>query len=129
MAEAFAKTYGSDVMVPASAGLAPAGKLHRATIRAMAEKNIDIEHQYPKSLRHLSRAEFDLVVNMSNSYLPGPPAPRVLDWDVDDPVFMEYEEHCAIRDEIERRVMGLILELRRENGPKFRGHGSGRLKL
>jgi hypothetical protein len=35
-----------------------------------------------------------------------------------------------VRDEIERLVMRLVLELRRDvQQPKFRGQGSGRLKL
>ncbi|MBS1859022.1 MAG: hypothetical protein JST11_26855, partial [Acidobacteria bacterium] len=55
-------------------------------------------------------------------------AAKVVDWDVADPVGMDYEDHCAVRDEIERRVMGLIMELRREQGPKFRGQGSGRVE-
>ncbi|HTS60795.1 MAG TPA: arsenate reductase ArsC [Candidatus Acidoferrales bacterium] len=127
MAEAFAAAYGSDVIVAASAGLAPAGRVHSLTVRAMAEKNIDIADHYPKALRHLARAEFDLVINMSGSFLPEQPAGRVVDWEVADPVFMEYEDHCAIRDQIERRVMELILELRRPPAPKFRGQGSGRV--
>ena len=61
MAEAFARTYGSDVMIPASAGLAPA-YAHRARYRARHGRK---EHRparpFPKSLRHLGRAEFDLV--------------------------------------------------------------------
>ena len=43
---------------------------------------------------------------------------------------MNYEEHCEVRDQIERLVMNLILELRREQrAPRFRGQGSGQLKI
>ena len=126
MAEGFATAYGSDVLVAASAGLAPATAVHRTTLRAMREKNIDLRDHFPKALRHLGRAQFDVVVNMSGSFLPGPPPGQIVEWDVPDPVYMEYDEHCEIRDEIERRVMQLILELRREPDPKFRGQGSGR---
>ena len=129
MAEGFAVAYGSDVLVPASAGLAPANSVHSVTRRAMMEKNIDLKDHFPKALRHLSRAQFDVVINMSGSFLPGPPQGQIVDWDIDDPVYMDYEEHCQIRDEIERRVMGLILELRRNPETKFRGQGSGRLGL
>jgi arsenate reductase (thioredoxin) len=129
MAEGFAAAYGSDVLVAASAGLAPASGVHSVTQRVMLEKNIDLRDHFPKSLRQLGRAQFDLVINMSGSFLPGPPPGRIVDWDVDDPVYMDYEEHCGIRDEIERRVMQLILELRRSTGPKLRGQGSGRVEL
>ena len=127
MAEGFANTYGSDVLIAASAGVAPGAVLHPVTVRAMEEKNIDLKDHYTKALRHLTRAEFDLIVNMSGTFLPAPPDCRVVDWDIDDPVFMEYDEHCKIRDEIERRVMDLIIGLRRRPETKFRGQGSGRV--
>lgn len=129
MAEGFARTYGGDCAIAASAGVAPASRIARDTMRAMAEKNIDLGEQFPKAVEYLGRATFDLVVNMSGSFLPvrfG--AAKVVDWDVADPVGMDYEDHCVVRDEIERRVMGLIMELRREQGPKFRGQGSGRVE-
>ena len=127
MAEAFATTYGSDVLIAASAGVAPATGMHPVTVRVMEEKNIDLKDYYPKTLRHLARAEFDLIVNMSGTFLPAPPDCKIVDWDIDDPVFMDYDGHCKIRDEIERRVMNLIMELRRRPEPKFRGQGSGRV--
>lgn len=127
MAEAFATAYGSDVLVAASAGLAPATGVHPVTVRAMEEKNIDLKDHFPKAVRHLGRAQFDLVVNMSGSFLSDPPGSQVVDWDIDDPVFMDWDEHCQIRDEIERRVMALILDLRRTPQTKFKGQGSGRV--
>jgi arsenate reductase (thioredoxin) len=130
MAEAFARTYGSDVLIPASAGLAPAMGLAPDTMRAMAEKNIDLRDQFPKSLRQLERARFDLAVNMSGYSLPEIAAEQVEEWDVPDPVSMEFDDHCAIRDKIERLVMELVLRLRADlNQPRFRGHGSGRLQV
>src|SRR5579864_1748507 len=65
MAEAFARAYGSDVLIPASAGLAPTAALPRDTLRAMTEKNLDISTHFPKSLWQLGGAEFDLIINMS----------------------------------------------------------------
>lgn len=129
MAEGFARTYGSDVMVAASAGLAPATAVFPTTIRAMDEKNIDLRNQFPKSLRQMGRAEFDLVVNMTGFFLPKEFKWRIVDWEVADPVYMEYAEHCEIRDAIERLVMKLVLELRAAPRTQFRGQGSGRLEL
>jgi arsenate reductase len=129
MAEGFARTYGSDVMIAASAGLSPAKAVAPDTVRAMDQKNIDIRDHFPKSLRQMGRAHFDLVVNMSGFFLPKEFKWRIVDWEVDDPVFMEYAEHCEIRDLIERLVMALILELRAPPGRQFRGQGSGRLEL
>lgn len=113
MAEGFARSYGRDVLVPASAGLAPATRVAPDTLEAMDEKGIDLRDHFPKSIRHLGRIEFDLVVNMSGESLPSPMKCPVREWDVEDPVSLKYEDHCAVRDDIERRVMELILELRR----------------
>ena len=129
MAEGFARTYGSDVMTPASVGLAPATAVFPNTIRAMDEKNIDLRDQFPKTLRHLGRPDFDLVINMTGFFLPKEFKGRIVDWEVADPVFMEYAEHCQIRDAIERLVMKLIVELRAAPPTQFRGQGSGRLEL
>jgi len=116
MAEGFTRHYGSDVTIAASAGLAPAFMVAQDTVRAMDEKNIDIRNQFPKSLKQLGRAQFDLLVNMSGFDLPSEIDTPVRNWDVRDPVAKDYETHCQIRDEIETRVMGLILELRRARG-------------
>ena len=128
MAEAFARAYGSDVADRRQRRcLLPRWHVATDTIRAMEEKNIDIRDHFPKSLRHLGRAEFDLVVNMSGMFLPATVGEHVVDWEVADPVYMDYSEHCEIRDDIEQRVMKLVLELRRAPRTQFRGQGSGRL--
>ena len=121
MAEGFARAYGPDVMIPASAGLAPAYMVAPDTVRAMDEKNIDLRDQFPKSINHLGRAQFDLIVNMSGYELPPEIDTPVRVWDVPDPIAEDYETHCKIRDEIETRVMGLILELRRAAEGRWSG--------
>lgn len=130
MAEAFARAYGSDVLVPASAGLAPAGRVAPDTLDAMAEKGLDLRDHFPKAIRHLGRVEFDLVINMSGEPLPDTIRCAVRSWDVEDPVYLSYEDHCEVRDAIERLVMNLILELRKEQAqPHLRPFGSGRVPL
>jgi arsenate reductase len=132
MAEGFARAYGSDVIIPASAGLAPAISVARDTKRVMDDKGIDIRDHFPKTIRHLGRSQFDLVINMSGAEIPGDLASRVpvVDWDVDDPISMKYEGHCEVRDQIERLVMKLVLDLRQEQKePRLRGQGSGRLDV
>jgi len=69
-------------------------------------------------------------VNMCQRTLPEGMAGRVVEWEIPDPIGMSYQEHCQVRDEIERKVAGLIDELRREQqAPHFRGQGSGRVPL
>jgi len=128
MAEAFAHAYGRDVLVAASAGLSPAARVAPQTILAMAEKNLDLRDHFPKTIRHLARARFDLVVNMSGVPIADRVDAPVRDWDVDDPVSMAYDDHCAVRDRIESLVVQLVLELRRDPTPPQRGRGSGRLE-
>src|SRR5262249_19560933 len=84
MAEAFARAYGSDVIVAASAGTHPAANVASDTLRAMAEKNLDLRDHFTKSIRNLSRTEFDLVVNMSGLDIPSD-AP-MKEWYVPDPI-------------------------------------------
>ena len=130
MAEGFARVLGSDCMVPASAGVFPAYAVAPDTIRAMDEKDIDLREHFPKAIRHLGRAKFDVVVNMSETFLPEEPGVRLLEWEVPDPIYMEYDDHCKVRDLIERRVMELVLEMRKEREvTQFKGQGSGRREI
>lgn len=116
MAEAFARAYGSDVVVAASAGLTPAMAVAPDTARAMREKNIELKDHFPKHIKQLGRAHFDLVVNMSGADLgSSAPGAELILWDVEDPVRKDYQQHCEVRDEIERLVMKLVLDLRRRS--------------
>jgi len=113
MAEGFARAYGSDVLVAASAGIAPAMVVAVDTLRAMKEKNISLADHFPKSVQQLGKARFDLIVNMSGVELPEFMTAPVRIWQVKDPVALRYDAHCEVRDHIERLVMDLILEIRR----------------
>jgi protein-tyrosine-phosphatase len=102
------------------------------TIRAMREKNIDLSEHFPKTLRQLARVQFDAVVNISGVPLRQDLKAPVEEWEVPDPVAMDYDKHCQVRDEIEQRVMKLLLDLRREHPQprsRFRGQGSGQLPV
>ena len=116
MAEAFARAYGSDVIIPASAGFTPASRVAPDTLRAMAEKNLDLKDHFPKGIQHLGRAQFDVVINMADFPIPDGLCADTRFWDVADPVYMDFEDHCTVRDEVERLVMMFILELRKEQG-------------
>ena len=113
MAEAFARAQGSDVLVASSAGLFPARAVPPDTLRAMKEKNLDLSGQFPKSVVDLDGAKFDLILNMSGFPLPPIGGAAVREWEVPDPIVMDYKGHCAVRDQLERLVMDLIQELRR----------------
>ncbi|MGA2329824.1 MAG: arsenate reductase ArsC [Bryobacteraceae bacterium] len=112
MAEAFARRYGSDVLEPESAGIAPAGFISPDTRQVMLEKNIDLEGCESKGFDKTGN-EFDLIVNMSGYPLaPLLPSP-VREWKVPDPISLSLDRHREIRDQIEGLVAELILEFRR----------------
>jgi protein-tyrosine-phosphatase len=112
MAEAFTRAYGRGLIEPFSAGVYPASMIAPDTIRAMAEKNLDLKGQSPKSVAHVDLNQFDLIVDMSGGFFYGHYKTPVEIWDVPDPVSLEYEEHCDVRDRIELLVHKLIRELR-----------------
>ena len=111
MAEAFARTYGSDVIEPASAGIAPSIIIPVETRRVMEEKDIDLTGYFPKPLSSFPPDSLDLVVNMSGFPLHG--YREVREWRVRDPFGSGPDVHRQVRDQIENLTMNLILELRR----------------
>ena len=115
MAEGFARAYGSDVIDPCSAGLGPAGAVPEQTIQTMQEKNIDLSAAYPKGVDGIEREGLDLIVNLTGNRLPSAIRTPVQDWDVRDPIGESDKIYRQVRDEIEGRVMRLILALRAEN--------------
>jgi arsenate reductase len=114
MAEAFARRYGSDVLAPASAGIASAARIPDITHRTMGERNIELDGQFPKPLDTWMDSEFDLIVNMSGYPMPRKVAGAVETWKVDDPMGESDDTHRRVRDQIEGQVMRLILAARAE---------------
>ena len=113
MAEAFAKAYGSDILIVQSAGLAPAFSMPPLTRKTLSEKNIPSEGQFPKPVDAVAGVPFDVVINLSGE--PLPPVfgkARIIDWPVRDPIGESEEVYRAVATQIEGLVMRLILELR-----------------
>jgi arsenate reductase (thioredoxin) len=117
MAEGFAHTYGSDVIAAQSAGLSPAVSIAPLTRSVMLEKNIDIGDAFPKGLDFAMRQTPDLIINMSGQKLPGKSAVQVEDWEVRDPIGLSEDVYRTVRDQIEQRVMRLILTIRARSSP------------
>ena len=113
MAEGFARTYGGDVMEPLSAGLGPAMSVSPMTVETMKEKNIDMSEAVPKGVDEIDRSDLGLIVNISGEKLPSQDV-SMLDWAIRDPIGRDEKVFRDVRDEIERRVMDLILRLRAE---------------
>jgi len=120
MAEGFARAYGSDVLTAESAGLTPAIALAPLTHKVMLEKNIDLGHKYPRSVDSL-KGRFDLVINMSGQPVPEEIKTAVEEWDVRDPIGESEKVYRQVRDQIERRVMRLVLGMRSRKPPRSEG--------
>jgi arsenate reductase (thioredoxin) len=112
MAEGFARAYGGDILVAASAGLSPAAIVQPLTKQVLAERNVRIDDQFPKGIEVLDREQFDLIVNMSGQKLPLAPGAPVRDWPVRDPIGQKEPVYKAVAEQTEALVMRLILELR-----------------
>lgn len=112
MAEGFARKYGADVMVARSAGLAPAMSIPPLTHSVMREKNVAMTDHFPKPIDLLTNERFDVVVNMSGAPLGRNLTGVVEEWTVRDPVGESEDVFRAVRDEIEQRVMRMVLSFR-----------------
>jgi arsenate reductase (thioredoxin) len=111
MAEAFARAYGTDVVIASSAGVNPASIISPLTRQVLLEKKIPINDQFPKGMEMAMREPFDIVVNMSG--LPMTlRAEHVVTWKVQDPIGYDATMFRTVAAQVEELVMRLILELR-----------------
>ena len=112
MAEALARKYGSDVLIAQSAGLTPAVVTTPLTRLVLLERNVDLGDHMPRSLDEVDLPSFDLVVNMSGMKLPSSVRTSTEDWPVPDPYGAAEPAYRKACDDIESRVMRLILRIR-----------------
>jgi len=92
-----------------SGGSEPASEVNPAAVQAMAEVGIDIGDEYPKPWTDEIVRAADVVVTMGcGDACPIFPGKRYEDWVLDDPAGLEIEAVRPIRDEIGRRVNGLL---------------------
>ena len=115
MAEGFANHYGGDVLHASSAGLSPVLSIVPETVAAMMDKNVDVSQHVPRPYDPRETSFTDIVVNMAGFKLPGPPPKELIEWDVNDPFGASMTTYRSVRDDLEQRVMKLILDLRRRS--------------
>ena len=114
MAAAFLARDAGDRVVVRSAGTAPADTINPAVVAAMAEVGIDLHAAgaHPKRLDDAAVEASDVVITMGcGDECPFYPGTRYLDWTLDDPAGQGIDAVRPIRDEIERRVRALLVEL------------------
>ena len=95
-----------------SAGTTPADHVHPEEVEAMAEIGIDLADRVPRGLTEEDARWADVVVTMGcGDKCPYIPGRRYVDWDLADPAGRPIAAVREIRDEIDRRVRGLVEEL------------------
>jgi arsenate reductase (thioredoxin) len=95
-----------------SAGSQPADELNPAVVEAMAEVGIDISREFPKQLTTDQVEGADVVITMGcGDACPVYPGKLYLDWELPDPAGLDLDAVRPIRDEIRKRVTGLLGEL------------------
>ena len=114
MAAALLAHHGGERIVVRSAGSAPADDLNPAVIEAMAELGIDLRAAgaRPKKLEDAAVQASDVVITMGcGDACTIYPGKRYEDWKLDDPAGQGVDAVRPIRDEIDRRVLALLVSL------------------
>jgi protein-tyrosine-phosphatase len=112
MAAAFLAHLAGGRIEVRSAGSVPADAVNPAVVEAMREVGIDISAETPKVLTVDAVRASDVVITMGcGDACPVFPGKRYLDWQLDDPAGQGVDAVRPIRDEIERRIRGLVGEL------------------
>lgn len=112
MAAALLARHAAGTVAVRSAGSAPADTVNPAVREAMAEIGVDLADAIPTRLTTDAVEASDVVITMGcGDTCPVFPGKRYLDWDLDDPAGLGVDAVRPIRDEIDRRVRRLVVEL------------------
>ncbi|PFG34459.1 metalloregulator ArsR/SmtB family transcription factor [Sanguibacter antarcticus] len=110
LAAALLQRYAGDAVVVRSAGSAPAGEVHSG-VRPVLDA-LGAPDAFPKPLTDDAVRAADVVVTMGcGDTCPVLPGTRYESWEVGDPVLASPEGVAAIRDELDRRVRGLLADI------------------
>jgi len=112
MASAILRHLAGDRVHVRTAGSSPAIAVHPAVIAALDEVGIPIAAEFPKPLTDEVVQAADYVITMGcGDACPVYPGRRYMDWELDDPVGLGVDDVRRVRDEIVRRIEGLLLEM------------------
>ena len=112
IAAAFFNRNAPEDYIGVSAGTEPGDHVHPEVVEAMREVGIDMAQEQPKKLTEemTDGAERAITMGCMDGMCPRTGLPTD-DWALPDPKGRPLEEVRAVRDEIERRVKGLIEDL------------------
>lgn len=110
MAEGFAKKYGSDVMIPTSAGINADKAIKPEAIKSMKDAGIDISAQRPKSIDDVDFP--DVAISMDAENPCSLPGVVCLDWSLASPEGKGEAFYKRVRDIIASRVRVLVQDIK-----------------
>ena len=111
IAEAFARIHGGGQVEAYSSGSRPSGVVNPKAIETMSEIGYDLSAHSSKSLDEIPDVTYDFVATMGcGDECPFIRATVREDWQIPDPKNMPPDEFRVVRDEIERRVKGMLEE-------------------
>ena len=112
MAAAWLEHLGGGRVRVLSGGSTPASAVNPVAVTVMAEVGIDLSGRAPHAWTDAGLHSADVIVTMGcGDTCPFLPGKRYEDWEVADPQGRTLEEVRLIRDDIERRVRGLLAGL------------------
>lgn len=112
MAAGYLRALAGDRIDVFSAGSEPGDTVNPAAVAVMAEEGIDLSAATPQILTTDAVRQADVVITMGcGDACPIFPGKRYEDWQLDDPAGQPIEVVRGIRDEIKRRVEGLVSSL------------------
>ena len=112
MALGFFQQHAGDAAVAWSGGSEPGTSINPSAVAAMAERGIDISDEYPKPWTDDVVRAADVVITMGcGDACPIFPGKRYEEWTVEDPAGLDVAAARPIRDDVERRVQRLLVEL------------------
>ena len=96
----------------ASAGTTPADRVHPEVVEVMRELGVELADRKPRRLTRDLAEWADVVATMGcGDECPYIPGRRYIDWDLPDPAGRPITAVRETREEIARRVSGLLEEL------------------
>jgi arsenate reductase len=112
MAAGYARALSGGAVEVLSGGSEPGDQINPVAVQAMAEEGIDISQAVPTLMTTEQVRESDAVITMGcGDVCPIFPGKRYEDWELTDPKGKPLDEVRVIRDDIKRRVQGLLAEL------------------
>jgi arsenate reductase (thioredoxin) len=123
MAAAFARKLAPEGVAVISGGTVPAQSVNPVVVAVLKEKGIDISGVVPHKLGYDEAMSADYLITMGCSPDEACPAGfrgDAREWNLEDPKGKSIEEIRAIRDEIEKRVSELLVEIGKDRPRRAR---------